>query len=162
MVLNTIYPICSLSVSLQGWVANFSKPRTIPNSLLPSTTGLSPYLSLGCLSVRTFYHQLNSIYAQVISTHTHVTVTHSYNTHRTNVDVPRAVEESLAAARLPAGSGPLERVLLHGLIRHSKLHPHAGKPHLSPDQLETRPRRSGEMENRKRNAPPDVWCEEFT
>nr|AAH44385.1 Cry4 protein [Danio rerio] len=48
----------------QGWVANFSKPRTIPNSLLPSTTGLSPYLSLGCLSVRTFYHRLNSIYAQ--------------------------------------------------------------------------------------------------
>ncbi|XP_028853229.1 cryptochrome circadian regulator 4 isoform X2 [Denticeps clupeoides] len=48
----------------QGWVANFSKPRTIPNSLLPSTTGLSPYLSLGCLSVRTFYHRLSSIYAQ--------------------------------------------------------------------------------------------------
>ncbi|TRY91911.1 hypothetical protein DNTS_029629, partial [Danionella cerebrum] len=48
----------------QGWVVNFSKPRTIPNSLLPSTTGLSPYLSLGCLSVRTFYHRLNSIYAQ--------------------------------------------------------------------------------------------------
>ncbi|XP_051551172.1 cryptochrome circadian regulator 4 [Myxocyprinus asiaticus] len=48
----------------QGWVANFSKPRTVLNSLLPSTTGLSPYLSLGCLSVRTFYHKLNSIYAQ--------------------------------------------------------------------------------------------------
>uniref|UniRef100_A0A8C9VX93 Cryptochrome circadian regulator 4 n=1 Tax=Scleropages formosus TaxID=113540 RepID=A0A8C9VX93_SCLFO len=48
----------------QGWVANFSKPRTIPNSLLPSTTGLSPYLSLGCLSVRTFYHRLSNIYAQ--------------------------------------------------------------------------------------------------
>ncbi|XP_062402129.1 cryptochrome circadian regulator 4 [Sardina pilchardus] len=48
----------------QGWVANFSKPRTIPNSLLPSTTGLSPYLSLGCLSVRTFYHRLSKIYAQ--------------------------------------------------------------------------------------------------
>uniref|UniRef100_A0A673I308 Cryptochrome circadian regulator 4 n=1 Tax=Sinocyclocheilus rhinocerous TaxID=307959 RepID=A0A673I308_9TELE len=42
----------------QGWVANFSKPRTVPNSLLPSTTGLSPYLSLGCLSVRTFYHRI--------------------------------------------------------------------------------------------------------
>nr|XP_055073415.1 cryptochrome circadian regulator 4 isoform X1 [Misgurnus anguillicaudatus] len=48
----------------QGWVANFSKPRTVPNSLLPSTTGLSPYISLGCLSVRTFYHRLSSIYAQ--------------------------------------------------------------------------------------------------
>ncbi|KAL2090520.1 hypothetical protein ACEWY4_012783 [Coilia grayii] len=48
----------------QGWVANFSKPRTVPNSLLPSTTGLSPYLSLGCLSIRTFYHRLSTIYAQ--------------------------------------------------------------------------------------------------
>ncbi|XP_063072027.1 cryptochrome circadian regulator 4 isoform X2 [Engraulis encrasicolus] len=48
----------------QGWVANFSKPRTIPNSLLPSTTGLSPYLSLGCLSIRTFYHRLAKVYAQ--------------------------------------------------------------------------------------------------
>ncbi|CAB1354074.1 unnamed protein product [Coregonus sp. 'balchen'] len=47
-----------------GWVANFSKPRTIPNSLLPSTTGLSPYLSLGCLSVWAFYHKLSKIYAQ--------------------------------------------------------------------------------------------------
>uniref|UniRef100_A0A8C2I5Z4 Cryptochrome circadian regulator 4 n=1 Tax=Cyprinus carpio TaxID=7962 RepID=A0A8C2I5Z4_CYPCA len=48
----------------QGWVANFSKARTVPNSLLPSTTGLSPYLSLGCLSVRTFYHRLRSVCAQ--------------------------------------------------------------------------------------------------
>ncbi|XP_051764190.1 cryptochrome circadian regulator 4 [Ctenopharyngodon idella] len=48
----------------QGWVASFSKPRTVPNSLLPSTTALSPYLSLGCLSVRTFYHRLSSVYAQ--------------------------------------------------------------------------------------------------
>lgn len=46
-------------------MASFSKPRTVPNSLLPSTTALSPYLSLGCLSVRTFYHRLSSIYAQV-------------------------------------------------------------------------------------------------
>nr|AAH97079.1 Cry4 protein [Danio rerio] len=49
----------------QGWVANFSKPRTIPNSLLPSTTGLSPYLSLGCLSVRTFYHKYTRIFCPV-------------------------------------------------------------------------------------------------
>ncbi|KAK2526598.1 cryptochrome-1 [Columba guinea] len=48
----------------QGWVANFTKPRTIPNSLLPSTTGLSPYFSMGCLSVRTFFHRLSNIYAQ--------------------------------------------------------------------------------------------------
>nr|6PTZ_A Chain A, Cryptochrome-1 [Columba livia] len=48
----------------QGWVANFTKPRTIPNSLLPSTTGLSPYFSMGCLSVRTFFQRLSNIYAQ--------------------------------------------------------------------------------------------------
>ncbi|XP_046881746.1 cryptochrome circadian regulator 4 [Hypomesus transpacificus] len=48
----------------QGWVNNFSRPRTIPNSLLPSTTGLSPYLALGCLSARTFYHRLSKIHAQ--------------------------------------------------------------------------------------------------
>ncbi|NXA43208.1 CRY1 protein, partial [Eudromia elegans] len=48
----------------QGWVASFTKPRTVPNSLLPSTTGLSPYFSLGCLSVRTFFYRLSHIYAQ--------------------------------------------------------------------------------------------------
>uniref|UniRef100_A0A6J0SX05 Cryptochrome-1-like n=1 Tax=Pogona vitticeps TaxID=103695 RepID=A0A6J0SX05_9SAUR len=48
----------------QGWIAKFTKPRTIPNSLLPSTTGLSPYFSFGCLSVRTFFHRLSKIYAQ--------------------------------------------------------------------------------------------------
>ncbi|KAJ8360676.1 hypothetical protein SKAU_G00172010 [Synaphobranchus kaupii] len=37
----------------------------LPNSLLPSTTGLSPYFSLGCLSVRSFYYRLSNIYAQV-------------------------------------------------------------------------------------------------
>ncbi|KAI1890741.1 hypothetical protein AGOR_G00156750 [Albula goreensis] len=51
-------------IESQGWVVNFSKPRTIPNSLLPSTTGLSPYFSLGCLSVRSFYYRLSNIYAQ--------------------------------------------------------------------------------------------------
>ncbi|XP_024073555.1 cryptochrome-1-like [Terrapene carolina triunguis] len=48
----------------QGWIANFTKPKTIPNSLLPSTTGLSPYFSLGCLSVRSFFYRLSNIYAQ--------------------------------------------------------------------------------------------------
>nr|XP_038024384.1 cryptochrome-1-like isoform X4 [Anas platyrhynchos] len=48
----------------QGWVASFTKPRTIPNSLLPSTTGLSPYFSMGCVSVRTFFYRLSNIYAQ--------------------------------------------------------------------------------------------------
>ncbi|XP_043079568.1 cryptochrome circadian regulator 4 isoform X2 [Puntigrus tetrazona] len=48
----------------QGWLENFSKARTLPSSLLPSTTGLSPYLSLGCLSARTFYHRLSGVSAQ--------------------------------------------------------------------------------------------------
>ncbi|KFQ54159.1 Cryptochrome-1, partial [Nestor notabilis] len=48
----------------QGWVSSFAKPRTSPNSLLPSTTGLSPYLSTGCVSVRTFFYRLSNIYAQ--------------------------------------------------------------------------------------------------
>uniref|UniRef100_H3AWN2 Cryptochrome circadian regulator 4 n=1 Tax=Latimeria chalumnae TaxID=7897 RepID=H3AWN2_LATCH len=48
----------------QGWIAHFTKPRTIPNSLLPSTTGLSPYFTLGCLSVRNNFYRLSHIYAQ--------------------------------------------------------------------------------------------------
>ncbi|XP_071993819.1 cryptochrome-1-like [Engystomops pustulosus] len=48
----------------QGWVSQFKKPQTIPNSLLPSTTGLSPYFSVGCLSVRVFFQKLSTIYAQ--------------------------------------------------------------------------------------------------
>ncbi|KAG8450867.1 hypothetical protein GDO86_003219 [Hymenochirus boettgeri] len=51
-------------IEKQGWVANFQKPHTSPNSLLPSTTGLSPYFSLGCLSARVFFHRLSNIYAQ--------------------------------------------------------------------------------------------------
>ncbi|XP_078663628.1 cryptochrome-1-like isoform X3 [Branchiostoma floridae x Branchiostoma belcheri] len=48
----------------QGWITQFEKPKTAPTSLLPSTTGLSPYFSVGCLSVRYFYHRLNNIYAK--------------------------------------------------------------------------------------------------
>ncbi|XP_017540798.1 cryptochrome circadian regulator 4 [Pygocentrus nattereri] len=47
----------------QGWVQN-SKPQAVPNSLWPNTTGLSPYFSFGCLSVRTFYHTLSRVYAR--------------------------------------------------------------------------------------------------
>lgn len=36
-------------------VATFSKPKSSPNSLEPSTTLLSPYLKFGCMSVRRFY-----------------------------------------------------------------------------------------------------------
>ncbi len=37
------------------YVATFEKPLTSPTALTPSTTGLSPYMSLGCLSPRTVW-----------------------------------------------------------------------------------------------------------
>ncbi|CAH2320415.1 6-4 photolyase [Pelobates cultripes] len=45
-----------------GWVCNFKKPDTEPNSLTPSTTVLSPYMKFGCLSTRTFWWRLTEIY----------------------------------------------------------------------------------------------------
>jgi len=45
------------------WVAAFKKPDTRPTSLEPDTTGLSPYLKFGCVSVRDMYHQLQEVYA---------------------------------------------------------------------------------------------------
>lgn len=44
-----------------SWVCSFEKPKTSPNSLAPSTTLLSPYLKFGCLSVRTFYHEILTV-----------------------------------------------------------------------------------------------------
>jgi hypothetical protein len=41
-----------------SWAATFSKPATAPNSLSPSTTVLSPYVTHGCLSARTFYYEV--------------------------------------------------------------------------------------------------------
>ncbi|ETL49583.1 hypothetical protein L916_00953, partial [Phytophthora nicotianae] len=44
-------------------VALFEKPKTSPAQIppTPSTTVLSPYMFYGCLSPRTFYHQVRSI-----------------------------------------------------------------------------------------------------
>ncbi|XP_078571865.1 cryptochrome-1-like [Branchiostoma floridae x Branchiostoma japonicum] len=52
------------SLEDKDWVLKFEKPKTSPNSLLPSTTVLSPYLTVGCLSARLFYHQLDKIYSK--------------------------------------------------------------------------------------------------
>uniref|UniRef100_A0A3P8VUX5 Cryptochrome circadian regulator 5 n=1 Tax=Cynoglossus semilaevis TaxID=244447 RepID=A0A3P8VUX5_CYNSE len=41
-----------------AWVCKFEKPQTSPNSLSPSTTVLSPYVTFGCLSARTFWWRL--------------------------------------------------------------------------------------------------------
>ncbi|KAM4743813.1 cryptochrome circadian regulator 5 isoform 2-T3 [Anableps anableps] len=45
-----------------GWVCSFEKPQTSPNSPSPSTTVLSPYISFGCLSARTFWWRLTEVY----------------------------------------------------------------------------------------------------
>ncbi|XP_061820395.1 cryptochrome circadian regulator 5 [Nerophis lumbriciformis] len=45
-----------------GWVCGFEKPQTSPNSLSPSTTVLSPYVTFGCLSARTFWWRLTEVY----------------------------------------------------------------------------------------------------
>uniref|UniRef100_A0A8C7Y9A8 Cryptochrome circadian regulator 5 n=1 Tax=Oryzias sinensis TaxID=183150 RepID=A0A8C7Y9A8_9TELE len=48
-----------------GWVCSFEKPNTSPNSLSPSTTVLSPYMTFGCLSARTFWWRLAEVYQGV-------------------------------------------------------------------------------------------------
>ena len=45
------------------WILSFEKPKTSPNSLSASTTVLSPYLKFGCVSVRTFWWELEKVYA---------------------------------------------------------------------------------------------------
>ena len=49
----------------KAWVASFGRPKMTPQSLLPSQTGLSPYLRFGCLSTRLFYYQLTDLYKKV-------------------------------------------------------------------------------------------------
>ena len=49
----------------KAWVASFGKPKMNTQSLLPSQTGLSPYLKFGCLSTRLFYHALRDLYKKV-------------------------------------------------------------------------------------------------
>ena len=44
------------------WVASFQKPKTIPTSLEPDTTGLSAYLKFGCISSRTFFWDVQNVY----------------------------------------------------------------------------------------------------
>uniref|UniRef100_A0A2C9JDL3 Photolyase/cryptochrome alpha/beta domain-containing protein n=1 Tax=Biomphalaria glabrata TaxID=6526 RepID=A0A2C9JDL3_BIOGL len=46
-----------------NWICTFEKPNTSPNSIIPSTTVLSPYLKFGCLSARLFYHKLADVYS---------------------------------------------------------------------------------------------------
>lgn len=52
----------------KAWVASFGRPKMTPQSLLPSQTGLSPYLRFGCLSTRLFYYQLTDLYKKIKKT----------------------------------------------------------------------------------------------
>lgn len=44
------------------YICKFEKPKTSPNSLSPSTTVLSPYIAMGCLSPKTFWHEIDAVY----------------------------------------------------------------------------------------------------
>lgn len=48
-------------LSRKKWIYEFEKPKTAPNSIEPSTTVLSPYITFGCLSSRLFYHKLKAL-----------------------------------------------------------------------------------------------------
>ncbi|XP_012284946.1 cryptochrome-1 isoform X2 [Orussus abietinus] len=52
----------------KAWVASFGRPKMTPQSLLPSQTGLSPFLRFGCLSTRLFYYQLTDLYKKIKKT----------------------------------------------------------------------------------------------
>lgn len=58
----------------KAWVASFGRPKMTPQSLLPSQTGLSPYLRFGCLSTRLFYYQLTELYKKVRDDRFHETI----------------------------------------------------------------------------------------
>jgi len=51
----------SMVTEQPGWVAAFEKPKTSPNpaSDAPTTTALSPFVAIGALSVRTFWHAVD-------------------------------------------------------------------------------------------------------
>eukprot|EP00484_Ammonia_sp_Unknown_P018980 CAMPEP_0197028906 /NCGR_PEP_ID=MMETSP1384-20130603/8487_1 /TAXON_ID=29189 /ORGANISM="Ammonia sp." /LENGTH=579 /DNA_ID=CAMNT_0042457987 /DNA_START=24 /DNA_END=1763 /DNA_ORIENTATION=+ len=48
----------------KSWICKFEKPNTSPNSLYPSTTTLSMYLTTGSLSVRLLWHEIDKTYKQ--------------------------------------------------------------------------------------------------
>ncbi|XP_013201110.1 cryptochrome-1 [Amyelois transitella] len=50
-----------LYMAKKQWVCKFEKPNSSPNSIEPSTTVLSPYISHGCVSAKLFYHKLKEV-----------------------------------------------------------------------------------------------------
>ncbi|EDQ87586.1 uncharacterized protein MONBRDRAFT_27108 [Monosiga brevicollis MX1] len=49
-------------IKKKNWIATFEKPKTNPAALDPDTTGLSPYMKMGCLSVRKFWYDVQKVY----------------------------------------------------------------------------------------------------
>lgn len=50
------------NIRQKKFILDFEKPKTSPNSLTLSTTGLSAYLKFGCLSSRLFYAKIKDVY----------------------------------------------------------------------------------------------------
>ena len=59
-----------LVIDKAHWVAQFEKSKTSATSLEPSTTVLSPYLTHGCLSMRTAWHAVQKVYRESHGEHT--------------------------------------------------------------------------------------------
>ena len=51
------------------WTARFEKPKTKPNALEPTTTVLSPYLTHGCVSLRTAHRAVLEAYRKAKGRH---------------------------------------------------------------------------------------------
>ncbi|XP_052212171.1 cryptochrome-1-like [Dreissena polymorpha] len=49
----------------KAWVASYEKSKMTSQSLFPSQTTLSPYLSFGCISPRLFYWKLHELYRKI-------------------------------------------------------------------------------------------------
>lgn len=101
-----------VSCLFQDWVCNFEKPQTSPNSLSPSTTVLSPYVTFGCLSARTFWWRLSDVYKGV-SLAMAVLISGSFRFNSRTLKGIFVLEETLGSSSLPPWPAPVERVLLH-------------------------------------------------
>ena len=44
------------------WIFKFCKSKTNPCALQPNTTGLSPYITFGCISVRTVLWRIQDVF----------------------------------------------------------------------------------------------------
>lgn len=61
--------LAAMVTSRPDWAAQFEKPKTKPNSLEPSTTVLSPYLTHGCVSMRRAHQAVTEAYRKAQGRH---------------------------------------------------------------------------------------------